>query len=79
MVPKSFLGTSFGSPFLHDSEVARVALSECRSTGIPAHEKVRCQEQRQLNGAPGQRLASTAGGVTVERPERAVAREDERP
>jgi len=32
-----------------------------------------------LNGAPGQRFASTAGGVKVERPERAVAREDERP
>ena len=43
------------------------------------HEKVRCQERVQLDVAPGQRLASTAGGVKVERPERAVAREDERP
>ena len=47
--------------------------------GISAHEKVRCQERVLSDGAPGQRLASIAGGVKVERPERAVAREDERP
>ncbi len=54
-------------------------IAEQNRVVFPTHEKVRCQEQGQLNGAPGQRFASTAGGVKVERPERAIAREDERP
>ena len=47
--------------------------------GIPAHEEGRCQERVQLDAAPGRRLAPIRRGVTVERPERAEAREDERP
>ena len=41
-----------------------------------SHEKGRCQA---VHFAPGRRLAPGADGVTVERPERAKAREDERP
>jgi hypothetical protein len=54
----------------------RLGSSTRPRTRTGSHEKGRCQA---VHFAPGRRLAPGADGVTVERPERAKAREDERP